>query len=187
MVMIQDGSLITWSTKLTFSSFFKYPAKFFIQFFTKSKVEHVGIALDGYIYEATLAKGVGKTKIEERKIYKYSDVRVYQLCKKLVKTQANCLRADLEAVLGKKYGIRRAIYSAFDQYLPSFLQIPNKNKKFFCSKLVYIAYRKLGLLPYYNPNTITPQELIEICKRHNVIDQSKDFRELIKSGDGKKG
>lgn len=176
--MIKDGSLITFSTELNFKSFFKYPAKFIIQAFTKKKVEHVGIACDGYIYEATFPKVI-KQKFKDRYLYKYSHVRVYPLTIKLTKIDQQSLKEDLESQLNKKYSIRRAIYSAFDKYL-FFIDIKDKNKKMFCSKLVYIAYKKLGFLPDINANKINPYELIESCKDRGLIDKWSDYRELIK-------
>ncbi|NVM36905.1 MAG: hypothetical protein HWN81_15010 [Candidatus Lokiarchaeota archaeon] len=178
--MIGDGSLITFSTDLNFKSFFKYPGKFIIQLFTKKKVEHVGIVADGYIYEALYPHGVRKRRIKDRPLYKYSHIRSYPLTIKLTKIVKAELKDDLESQLEKDYSIGRAIYSAFDKIF-TFIDVRDKNKKTFCSKLVYKAYNKLGFLPDLNANKINPYELIEACKDHGLIDDWYDYRELIKT------
>lgn len=166
---MKNGTLVTFSSEFTLHGACNYPLRYVIHLFTKSKVEHMGIMCDGYIYEAK-GCGVIKTLLSERLIHTNSYVSVHYLYlkKELTKDQVKVLRVDLEAQLGKKYSLKEAMLSAIDHLLPKFIKDKRSKhintREQFCSKLCAYAYRNLGLLKEVLPRDINPGELIELVR-----------------------
>ena len=57
---MKDGTIVTFSSEFTLKQFAKYPFRYIIHFFTKSKIEHVGIIHNDTLYEALVSPGVVK-------------------------------------------------------------------------------------------------------------------------------
>lgn len=95
----------------------------------------------------------------------------------MTKSMSLAQNKDLKGQVGYGYSEKQAAYSAVDTtHLISRIFKPRceekRRKKTFCSKLVFIAYQKLGIFPKeIAPETVNPGELIKL------IEQSSFFKE----------
>lgn len=172
---MKNGTLVAFSSKFTLHGAFNYPLRYIIHCTTKSKVEHVGIICDNFLYEST-GHGVVKTLLSKRLVHteSYITVDYHRLTQDLTEDETESLRIDLDAQLGKKYSVIEAIISAIDHILPQWIKNKRSKeistRKQFCSKLCAFAYRNLGLLdPKILPRNLNPEELINILKDQRLI------------------
>lgn len=106
-----------------------------IQFFSKGKLNHISIELDGYIYEAHIHTGVRKVHVDEwddSTVIASQTLKISSYRKKKVKEW-------LDEQVGKKYdifGVLTFVWAIFDE----------REGKWFCSELAKVALMKaLGI------------------------------------------
>jgi hypothetical protein len=170
---MKDGTIIAFSSRFGIKHFLYYPFRYLIQLFTGSRIEHLGIVSFGDLYEARTPQVIKSNALERVKnTADHIKVFKYEPNFNLNDSQKVALYRDLQAQLGKKYGIIDAAFSAIDR-LPLFRLFLSKDKaiseKQFCSKLCAIAYQKLGLISNrINSSRLHPKEFITIINENNL-------------------
>jgi len=174
MKRLPNATRVGFSSRYNLKHLITKPLHYLIQMFTGSKLHHEGIMCDGMLYEAG-NKGVRKIPFEQKlkEIDDCIDVIIFKPTKLLTLNQLIAFRIDLESQLGKQYSATEAFFSILTGILFLTKSEP-KNKKQFCSKLVFRAYQKIhSVLKGILPRTQNPEENTKVLRFHNLIQEGE--------------
>ena len=173
--IIGFSSTFNWKQWASWKHSFTKPFHYGIQWFTGSDLHHVAIISDGYLWEAMGKTGVRSLTLRER--IKETDsvvsLYIYEPMAEFTKEQSINLEDDLYAQFGKKFNGIQAMFAFI--FLNRFRKKKLKNKKMFCSKLVFKAYQNIypeflkGLLP----RSINPERCIKFLRKKRLIRSKK--------------
>jgi hypothetical protein len=171
-MFIPNGSMVGFESKYSFKHLKTKPLHYLIQLFTGSRLHHVGIMCDGFIYEAKNPEvSASSLQYKTQEISKHVKLHVFEPQKKFTKIQTDKLRKDLNKQLGKEYSTTEAAFSIITAIL---CQKKPNNEKMFCSKLVFYAYRNLfpRKLENYLPRTMSPEEVKKVLQKEGFLKES---------------
>lgn len=167
----------------SFKHFFRYPFKWVIRLFTKSKFHHVGhtVVKDDVVYiseakspyyrHIRLDECLGESK---SKIYAYKVIVPYDKTK---------LQEFEKKMLGRDYDFTGAIYSEAHSipFLNDLLEAEKGDSAQFCSESEVEMWQYLGLMSVdYNENHFSPQEYLELILNMGLVDPKPQIWELVK-------
>lgn len=176
---LQNGDQLYYQTKLTSENIWKFPIRFLIQVVRRKSItvngkdysfEHMGVYVDGYIYESlakahwdSSKKGTIKTPVNFRLSVNSGDTKVIILRLKnpLSSDESESLKRDYQLHLNRKYSITEAPISWFENLLPEKLRKKwfkePTTDEFFCSKYVNMGFYNIMRLKTL-PRLFTPNE-----------------------------
>lgn len=176
---LQNGDQLYYQTKLTSENIWKFPIRFLIQVVRRKSItvngkdysfEHMGVYVDGYIYESlakahwdSSKKGTIKTPVNFRLSVNSGDTKVIILRLKnpLSSDESESLKRDYQLHLNRKYSITEAPISWFENLLPEKLRKKwfkePTTDEFFCSKYVNMGFYNIMRLKVF-PRLFTPNE-----------------------------
>ena len=176
---LQNGDQLYYQTKLTSENIWKFPIRFLIQAVRRKSItvngkdysfEHMGVYVDGYIYESlakahwdSSKKGTIKTPVNFRLSVNSGDTKVIILRLKnpLSSDESERLKRDYQLHLNRKYSITEALISWFENLLPEKLRKKwfkePTTDEFFCSKYVNMGFYNIMRLKVF-PRLFTPNE-----------------------------
>lgn len=178
MQYLPNATIIGFSSRYNTKHLITKPLHYLIQIFTGSRLHHMGIMCDGFLYEAMAKTGVRKipltVKLDE--IDDCVDVIIFKPTNRLTSSGLKEFRIDLDNQVGKKYSTKEAFLSILTAVLCLGLRNSKpKTKEQFCSKLAFYAYQNIHpeILRGILPRTLNPEECKKVLRVPNLIKEGE--------------
>ncbi len=179
MQHLPNATIIGFSSRYSTKHLFTKPLHYLIQWFTGSKLHHMGTMYSNPIYEEAMGStGVRKIPLGVKlgEIDDCVDVYIFKPTFKLTPKQLKEFRIDLDNQVGKQYPVLQSFLSIVTAVLClGLLKSKPKTKKMFCSKLVFYAYQNMHpeILEGILPRTLNPEECIKTLLKAGLIKEGE--------------